>query len=232
MSIRVKIFILTATCVVSEVYAALRQLTKRAYKTSYFNVHFQSHVHSADISTNIQIGPNVYIGEKVVVFPGVHIGDYTTINSNSLIESGSVGKFCSLASYVSIGMTEHPLHHLSTHVATYEAPLFGLITEEKRLHQSKPPPLIGNDVWIARGATVLRGVTIGDGAVVAADSVVTSDVPPYAIVAGNPARLIRYRFSEEEIEKLLQFRWWDNCSFYSTHFESHEIGIQEFREFL
>lgn len=68
---------------------------------------------------------------------------------------------------------------------------------------------IGNDVWIGRGATVLPGVSIGHGAVVGADAVVTRDVPPYAIVAGNPARVIRFRFSEATIPRMLEIRWWD-----------------------
>jgi serine acetyltransferase len=69
--------------------------------------------------------------------------------------------------------------------------------------------IIGNDVYIGYNVTILSGVTIGDGAVVGACSVLTEDVPPYAIVAGNPARLIRYRFKEESIQKLLKIRWWD-----------------------
>lgn len=69
--------------------------------------------------------------------------------------------------------------------------------------------VIGNDVWIGVNACVLSGVRIGDGAVVGACSVVTRDVPPYAIVAGNPARLVRKRFDDETIEELLKIKWWD-----------------------
>lgn len=74
---------------------------------------------------------------------------------------------------------------------------------------TKGPTVIGNDVLIMYGAMVLSGVTIGDGAIVGAGSVVTKDVPPYAIVAGNPARVIKYRFSEEQIKALLEIRWWN-----------------------
>ncbi|MBQ9771237.1 MAG: CatB-related O-acetyltransferase [Lentisphaeria bacterium] len=74
---------------------------------------------------------------------------------------------------------------------------------------SKGDIIIGNDVWIGNGATVLSGVTIGNGAVVGACAVVTKDVPPYAIVVGNPARVIRYRFDEKIIEALQKIKWWD-----------------------
>ena len=68
---------------------------------------------------------------------------------------------------------------------------------------------IGNDVWIGLNATILDGVTIGDGAIVAAGAVVTKDVPPYAVVAGVPAKIIKYRFTESQIDFLLKFRWWE-----------------------
>ena len=69
--------------------------------------------------------------------------------------------------------------------------------------------IIGNDVWIGSGATIMSGVTIGDGAVVAANSHVCSRVPPYSVFGGNPARLIKMRFSEEIVQRLLQLKWWD-----------------------
>lgn len=75
--------------------------------------------------------------------------------------------------------------------------------------KSKGPTIIGNDVWIGQFSLILSGVTVGDGAVIGAKAVVTKDVPPYAIVAGNPARLIRYRFSQEQIKQLLEIKWWN-----------------------
>ena len=76
-------------------------------------------------------------------------------------------------------------------------------------HATKGDVTVGNDVWIGYGATILSGVTIGDGAVIGTHAVVTKDVPPYAIVAGNPGKIVKYRFSEEIINKFLEIKWWD-----------------------
>jgi acetyltransferase-like isoleucine patch superfamily enzyme len=225
-----KLLALTMQYFLSSIYRSLRRKLRAAYKRSYYRIHFHAHVHSGDIPVPLELGAHVWIDPDVVVFPGVAIGDYTTINTNTLIESGTIGKFCSIAANVSIGMADHPMHHLSTHVATYEAPLFGLITRAKDFSGGKSPPVIGNDVWIARGATVLRGVTVGDGAVVAAGSVVTKDVPPYAVVAGNPARVVRYRFEPELVNRILARKWWDDPSFYERAFERNDVGAQPLLE--
>ena len=95
-------------------------------------------------------------------------------------------------------------------VSTYPFPFFWSEAKSITGHPStKGDVVIGNDVWIGFGATILSGVTIGDGAAIGACSVVTRDVPPYAIAAGNPVQVIRYRFDEETIQKLLQIKWWD-----------------------
>lgn len=127
--------------------------------------------------------------------------------NNSLIDV-NIGSFCSIASYCSIGGTGHS----STMVSTSPVFLEGTNVFRKnfaniQLRKSRPV-IIGNDVWIGEGVFVKEGVTIGDGAIIGAHSVVTKDVEPYAIVAGVPAKLIRYRFSEEEIHFLLNEQWW------------------------
>jgi virginiamycin A acetyltransferase len=225
LSRRPAIVALTMRHVIARLYVHVRRGLRAAYKTSYCRIHYNAHVNSGDVSVPLKLGAQAWIDDDVTVFPGVEIGGYTAVNRGTLIESGVIGRFCSIAANVSIGMAEHPLHNFSTHVATYEAPLFGLISQPKEVAQRKPPPVIGNDVWIARGATVLRGVTIGDGAVVAAGAMVTRDVPPYAIVAGNPARVVSHRFDEEVIDQFLARKWWDDEEFYTSAVAARRMGI-------
>jgi acetyltransferase-like isoleucine patch superfamily enzyme len=120
----------------------------------------------------------------------------------------TIGKWCSLASDVEIMPGGN--HRVDT-VTTYPIQrLYGLPgVDEAGQPWSKGDVVIGNDVWIGRGAKILGGVSIGDGAVVAAFSVVTKSVAPYTIVAGVPARVIRPRFEQEIVESLLRIRWWD-----------------------
>jgi acetyltransferase-like isoleucine patch superfamily enzyme len=134
-----------------------------------------------------------------------------------------IGRYCSFGEEVQIGRHPHPMHWMSTSPFFYstfenvlDMPLPDSI-EMRPFHDfpktTKPViaklTTIGNDVWIGHGAFILPGVTIGDGAVIAAMSVVTKDVPPYAVVAGSPARIKKFRFPEPQIEGLLATRWWD-----------------------
>lgn len=121
----------------------------------------------------------------------------------------SIGKFCSIADEVWIFLGGN---HRLDWISTYPFPAFPEF--EKVVHikdhaVSKGNVIIGNDVWIGSHVIILSGVSIGDGSAIGAYSIVTKDVPPYAIVAGNPAHLIRYRFSEDIIKELLQIKWWD-----------------------
>lgn len=120
-----------------------------------------------------------------------------------------IGPFCSIASRVSIGGVAHPAHFVST------SPVFLSHRDSlkrKFAHHDYLPLLrtkIGADVWIGEGAFIKAGVCVGHGAIIGMGSVVTHDVPPYAIVAGNPAKLIRYRFDNAVIDKLLAIQWWE-----------------------
>jgi len=120
----------------------------------------------------------------------------------------TIGRYCSLAAGVAIMPGgNHRTDWVSTYPFRVRYGLEGAITDGHPA--TKGDVTIGNDVWIGNDALILSGVTIGDGAVVATKTVVTKDVPPYAIVAGNPGRVVSWRFTEDQRERLLRLRWWD-----------------------
>ena len=120
-----------------------------------------------------------------------------------------IGKFVSIANNVKIGGVNHPMSWVSMSPVFYQ----GRDSISKKFSRfqllSHKKSLIGNDVWIGNSAIILSGDKVGNGAEIAAGAVVTKDVPAYAIVGGSPARVIRYRFSDEIILKLSQLNWWD-----------------------
>lgn len=125
------------------------------------------------------------------------------------IQSADIGSFVSIANNVVVGGGRHPMEWVAMSPVFYEGR--DSVKAKFSRHRREPARrvVIGNDVWIGRSAIVLPGVEIGHGAVVGAGAVVTKPVAPYAVVAGNPARLIRYRFEANVIERLLASRWWD-----------------------
>lgn len=139
------------------------------------------------------------------------IGRYTYIGHDSIFQYSTIGRFCSVAPYVFSGLGRHPVESfVATSPTFYRNPAPCLTLLDKTcFHEEYTPVHIGNDVWIGARAIITDGVSIGDGAVVAAGAVVTKDVPPYAIVAGVPAKTIRYRFSDDIINKLLTIEWWN-----------------------
>ena len=121
-----------------------------------------------------------------------------------------IGKFCMIASDVTFIM--NGANHLTDAISAYPFAIFGedwAGAMDGKSYPNKGDTVIGNDVWLGYGSTIMPGVTIGHGAIVAAKSVVTKDVPPYTIVGGNPAQEIRKRFSPEDIDRLLAMAWWD-----------------------
>lgn len=180
-------------------YLKLLQCKRRFPKASYIRTY--------EIKKDVEIGFHVGIGEDVILDSNVKIGDFSYINKGTIIFSGSIGKFCSIAHYCQIGLPIHPLKYISTNPNTYgEGNFFGFKTHWEDIYN---PPMIGNDVWIGSQAMIMQGVTIGHGAVIAAGAVVTKNVEPYEIVAGIPAKVIGYRFEKEKIEYLLDLKWWD-----------------------
>ena len=135
-------------------------------------------------------------------------GRHTYAGQNTVIMYCKIGNFSSISWNVTIGAGEHDYRCLSTHTFLYN-PYDELLSGAAAYDRFSEKCLVGNDVWIGAGASILRGVEIGDGAVIGANSVVTHDVPPYAVVVGNPGKIIKYRFDEEIIHQLLGLRWWE-----------------------
>lgn len=143
----------------------------------------------------------------------IHYGENTYGVPSEMHYSGNddvyIGSYCSIADKVEIILGGE---HRTDFISTYPFLEKSIAGENRSVRASKPQKGgvdIGNDVWIGHGAKILGGSTIADGAVVGAYSVIAGDVPPYAIVIGNPSRILRYRFNEEQIESLLKIKWWD-----------------------
>lgn len=137
------------------------------------------------------------------------VGSYTYVGPRTLLIKTKVGSFCSISWNCEIGLTNHPTNFVSTSPLFYEQKNpFKLKWTSARFTVNKCVE-IGNDVWIGAGVKLMAGVIVGNGAVVGAGSYVTKDIPPYAVVAGVPAKIIRYRFDPEFIKALLDCPWWD-----------------------
>lgn len=162
------------------------------------------------INQNSQIAPNTNILSKCII-NNSKIEQYTYLGNNCIVQNTNIGKFCSIANDVLIGLGKHPINQFSTSPLFYRVnnPLNIKLVDSNSEFQEYQQIKIGNDVWIGARSIILDGVTIGHGAIIAANSVVTKDIQPYSIVGGTPAKIIKYRFSTEEIENLLQSEWWN-----------------------
>lgn len=163
--------------------------------------------------------------KNLVKNPQIIIGDYTYYDDFEDVHNFEknvkylfdfvgdqliIGKFCMIASGVTFIM--NGANHLSRSISSYPFAVFGNGWEqamEGKAYPIKGDTIVGNDVWIGYGATIMPGVKIGDGAIIASNSTVTKDVHPYTVVGGNPAKEISKRFSDEKIKKLQSIQWWD-----------------------
>lgn len=154
-----------------------------------------------------------------------YMGDLQPAQGSFVRHANLIGRFCSIAGGVAMGAPEHPTHWISSHTIFYGARRDWRLSRDFQSRNARqteravqhyvagiadahPKVQIGNDVWIGEGAFIRRGVSIGDGAIIASHAVVTRDVPPYAIVGGVPAKIIRYRFAPDVVEALLGLQWW------------------------
>ena len=142
----------------------------------------------------------ITIMENSIMDNATSIGKYTYIGYYCLITKAKIGRYVSIASNVSIGGGEHDIKRVSTNSIFYESAKKILLEKDC---------VIGNDVWVGVGSIIRRGVSIGNGAVIGANSFVNSDIPPYAIAVGSPAKIIKYRFTPDQIKIIEDSRWWE-----------------------
>lgn len=165
------------------------------------------------------------------------IGAFSYVRKGGRLSPGlkSIGRFCSIAPNVYIGDGNHPTNWLSTHPFQWGKDPFGSSPAGKiKLSKDNASIVVGNDVWIGANVIVVPKVTIGDGAIIGAGSVVTKDVPPYAIVGGVPAKVIKYRFGKEQIEELSELQWWnyDVFGLEDLTFNNIDVAIRSIKESL
>lgn len=178
---------------------------------------------SIRIGANVATNGSILEGKNQIhtntVFVGSYLGKGSYIGTDGYFSGAQIGKFCSIGNRVKIVNAIHPSSlFVSTHPAFFSLSIQAGFTyakeqcfqEQKFLdEEDKIAVSIGNDVWIGDEVMIMGGIKIHDGAIIGTRAIVTKDVQAYAIVGGIPAKLIRKRFNEEEIEFLLRFRWWD-----------------------
>lgn len=167
-------------------------------------------IDSSCIIQNSSMEPPIHLLENVKIF-NCRIGKYTYVNRNTNIQNATIGNYCSISFDVLIGLGNHPTDLFSTSTLFYaKRNTFKIdLINKKANYEEYKWITIGNDVWIGARAIILDGVKIGDGAIIAAGAVVVKDVPPYAIVAGVPSKIIKYRFNDQIIKELLDSKWWN-----------------------
>ncbi|SFB69872.1 Acetyltransferase (isoleucine patch superfamily) [Zunongwangia mangrovi] len=171
---------------------------------------------TAILEKNISLTPDCEIDMHSHIYSNTiinhsKIGKYTYIGRNSLIQNAEIGNFCSISHEVNIGLGCHPTNLFSTSPVFYKRKnTLNIEVVEKNMDFMEYKKIkIGHDVWLGTRVILMDGVTIGTGAVVAAGAVVTKDVPPYAIVGGVPAKILKFRFDENKRNNLLKSEWWN-----------------------
>jgi len=190
--------------------------TKNMGKTPV--IHRTASVRASTFGVYNEVGARTKVAE-------CSFGDYSYVVHDSDIIYTTIGKFCSIAAHTRINPGNHPLQRVALSHFTYRSSSYDMGPDDAEFFNWRRSfrCVMGNDVWIGHGAIILPGVKLGNGAAVGAGAVVTKDVPPFAIVVGNPGRVLRYRFSPEIIAALERISWWD------WEHDKLRQGMQDFR---
>lgn len=168
-------------------------------------------IHPTAELKSCRLGRYAIVGERVILRE-VSVGDFSYFERHAEAIYTTIGKFCSIAANTRLNALEHPIERITSHKVSYRPNEYfrwlGVDADFKARRQAKTVR-IGHDVWIGHGAVVAPGVAIGNGAVVGANAVVTRDVQPYEIVAGAPARQLRFRFEPDVRARIEALAWWD-----------------------
>lgn len=175
-------------------------------------------------------------GMKATFKGNCQIGAFSYAGPGCVFTATKIGRYCSIAANITVGPTHHPTDRFTTHLFAFgsvgpftDSEDFARINRKDARQGRASATIIGNDVWIGVNAVIMRGITVGDGAIVGAGAVVTKDVPPYAIVGGVPARVIKYRFPPEMAKRLSESGWWN----YDLHHpEIHSVDLADPDSFL